>query len=285
MSDCRPTAGRRFSCMAGPVLLSSSVVSTDRLAGLFVKKRHLREYAGTERNQKEPHVLRKLAVELRSHIPFTIFGTVLGVAVMLAVVLGDVPERVSYWLFYSFHPLHVLVSAIATAGIYTRYGRKSLPIVLVVGFVGSIGIATLSDSIIPYVGEWLLGLHVDPHGHGHGHNHNGGAHIGFIDKWWMVNPLAIAGILIGYYRPRTKMPHGLHVLTSVAASTFHMVMALKGEIDVFTALAMSAFLFIAVWVPCCTSDIVFPLLLTGRADAPHDGGGHGHRHKHEHEKE
>lgn len=223
-------------------------------------------------------MLRMIAVELRRHIPFTFLGTVIGVGLILAFVLGNVSHRVSHGLFYTFHPLHVLVSAIATAGMYARYGRKSLPIVMVVGFVGAIGIATLSDSIIPYVGEWLLGLHIDPHG-GHGHNHNGGAHIGFIHRWWLVNPLAIAGVLIGYYRPWTRMPHGLHVLTSVAASSLHMVMALKGEIGVLTALAMAAFLFIAVWVPCCTSDIVFPLLLTGKADAHHAGGGHDHANK------
>ncbi|MFP3937446.1 MAG: hypothetical protein ACLFVW_03820 [Phycisphaerae bacterium] len=212
-------------------------------------------------------MLRKVVGELRHHVPFTVFGTVLGVGLMLVVVLGNVPEHISHWLFYSFHPLHVFFSAVATAGMYTLHGRKNLLLVLVIGYVGAIGIATLSDSLIPYAGEWLLGLHADPHG-GHAHAHEG-AHIGFIEMWWLVNAMAVAGVLVGYYRPRTELPHAMHVLLSMAASTFHVVMALKGQIDVVTALVMSAFLFIAVWLPCCTSDIVFPLLLTGKVDHHH----------------
>ena len=42
-----------------------------------------------------------------------------------------------------------------------------------------------------------------------------------------------------------------------------MTMALGGIPDVFTVIVIAAFLFLAVWVPCCTSDIVFPLLFTG----------------------
>jgi hypothetical protein len=216
--------------------------------------------------EKDFSMLRKVVGELRHHVPFTLFGTVVGVGVMLAVVLGGVPGHVSHKLFYSFHPLHVLFSAMATAGMYTLHGRRNLLLVLVVGYVGAIGIATLSDSLIPYAGEALLGIH----GIGHdGHAHEGGAHIGFIEKWWLVNPLAIAGVLIGYWRPHTKIPHALHVLLSMAASLFHVTMNLGGQIDVVTALVIAAFLFLAVWVPCCTSDIVFPLLLTGGPHA-HD---------------
>lgn len=34
-----------------------------------------------------------------------------------------------------------------------------------------------------------------------------------------------------------------------------------------TGIVIAAFLFVAVWMPCCTSDIVFPLLFT-RAGVP-----------------
>lgn len=208
-------------------------------------------------------MLKTVAHELRHHIPFTVFGTLVGVGVMLAVVLGGVPREVSHRLFYSFHPLHVLFSAVATTGMYTLYGRRNFLLALVVGYVGAIGIGTLSDSLIPYAGEALLSLP----------RHE--AHIGFIEMWWLVNPLAVAGVLIGYFRPRTKLPHAAHVLLSISASMFHIAMALGGQVDVLTALAAAAFLFLAVWVPCCTSDIVFPLLLTG--------GPHGHRSGHGHD--
>jgi hypothetical protein len=34
------------------------------------------------------------------------------------------------------------------------------------------------------------------------------------------------------------------------------------------AATLGAFLFLAVWLPCCTSDILFPLLFVGRDKWP-----------------
>lgn len=96
--------------------------------------------------------------------------------------------------------------------------------------------------------EWLLDL-----------SHRG-LHLGFIEKWWLVNPLAFAGIGLGYLVSHTKIPHAGHVLISTWASIFHITMALGSTIDVVTAILIAVFLFLAVWVPCCTSDIIFPLL-------------------------
>jgi hypothetical protein len=87
-----------------------------------------------------------------------------------------------------------------------------------------------------------------------------GIHLGFIEKWWLVNPLAVAGIALGYFWPRTKYPHAGHVLLSTWASLFHMTMAMGGDFGVLQYAATALFLFLAVWIPCCTSDIVFPLL-------------------------
>ena len=90
-------------------------------------------------------------------------------------------------------------------------------------------------------------------------------HISAEMKWWLVNPLALVGIWIGCRWPHTRVTHAGHVLLSTWASLFHMTMALGGMPDVFTVVVIAAFLFLAVWVPCCTSDIVFPLLFTGTA--------------------
>jgi hypothetical protein len=122
----------------------------------------------------------------------------------------------------------------------------------VIGYVGSIGIATLSDSIIPYLGEWMLDLP------------NRQVHLGFIERWWLVHPLAVAGIILGYAWPHTTLPHAGHVLLSTWASLFHMSAAMGGPPGLGMALVVGAFLFVAVWVPCCTSDIVFPLLFVER---------------------
>ena len=119
---------------------------------------------------------------------------------------------------------------------------------------------------------------------------NRGLHLGFIEKWWLVNPLALLGALIAFGRPRTQFPHAGHVLLSTWASLFHMMAAMGGgEIGATTIVLMGTFLFLAVWLPCCTSDIVFPLLFsppssTGAASPSgsfkrHTGDGCSHHRK------
>ena len=194
--------------------------------------------------------MKTIANELRVHAPFTAFGTVTGIVIMAVVIHAGLPKGVSSAFFWTFHPLHVFLSALVTAGMYRLHGRGGVWRTLLIGYFGSIGIATLSDSIIPYVGEVLLDL---PHR---------GIHLGVIEKWWLVNPLALAGIALAYIRPRTKFPHAGHVLFSTWASLFHITMALGTEVGVATMILVGVFLFLAVWVPCCTSDIVFPLLFS-----------------------
>ncbi len=198
-------------------------------------------------------MLKAIIAELREHAPFTIFGAASGIVMM--IFFSKMPFDAARNIFYVFHPLHVLLSALVTASMYELYrrgqlGRNSnLWLLLVIGYVGSIGIATLSDSLIPYWGELLLKM---PHSR---------AHIGFIEKCWLINAMAVLGIAIAYFRPSTKFPHAAHVLLSTWASLLHMIMAMNGAVlGWLSYLVMFIFLFVAVWIPCCVSDIVFPLL-------------------------
>ncbi len=196
--------------------------------------------------------------ELKSHAPFTLFGASTGIICMF--LFRNLNHEVSRTLFYIFHPAHVLLSAIVTAAIYNLYSRrKHFIFVLLIGFFGSIGIGTLSDSLIPYIGETMLGMHVETHAHEHvGFAEE--AHIGFIEGWYIVIPAAIIGVLIGHFWPKTKFPHAGHVLLSTWASSFHMIMAMAGQLTALKVLGSFGFLFLAVWLPCCISDIVFPLI-------------------------
>ena len=194
--------------------------------------------------------------ELKAHVPFTIVGTLTGVAIMAVLLTAEVPRSLSASLFWTFHPIHVFLSALVTAGMYRIHGRGKLWAMIAIGYVGSIAIATLSDCIIPYVGECLLELP------------NKGIHLGFIEKWWLVNPLAAAGIAVAYYWPRTKFPHAGHVLLSTWASLFHITMAMGGQPDMTRLAPVPVFLFLAVWIPCCTRDIVFPLLFSKDPGTP-----------------
>ena len=209
-------------------------------------------------------MLRMIRDELKHHVPFTALGTVVGAGVLIAVVLTKVPHETSEKLFGVFHPLHVFLSAIVTAGIHRRYSLKShWWTTLLIGVIGSIGIGTLSDSLVPYLGELLFEAHEREHVHAH-------AHIGFIDPdlWYIVSPSAVIGALIGLLWTRTRIPHTGHVLLSTAASLFHMTMALEHGVSTWVFIAVPAFLFLAVWLPCCTSDIVFPLLFVPKHARP-----------------
>ncbi|MHC4351860.1 MAG: hypothetical protein ACYS0H_03995 [Planctomycetota bacterium] len=224
-----------------------------------------------------------ILAELRGHAPFTLFGSLTGVICML--VFRDLSHNTSEKIFYVFHPGHVFLSAIVIASLFQLYSRKSrLIVVLIIGVIGSVGVGTLSDSLIPYAGEAVLGMNIG-HSHGsapaadqenaaghaddHEHNHaaEGGkesfaeeAHIGFIEGWYIVIPAAIAGVLLAYFKPKTKFPHAGHVLLSTWASSFHMLMAMGGDVSWLKMIGSFGFLFLAVWIPCCFSDIVFPLL-------------------------
>jgi hypothetical protein len=225
-----------------------------------------------------------ILAELKGHAPFTLFGSLTGVICMLA--FRDLSHDTSEKVFYVFHPGHVFLSAIVIASLFHLYSSKRrLIFVLMVGCIGAVGVGTISDSLIPYAGEVVLGMRIDPHAHGstqnsrqadavgnahdHEHDHAGEAgqesfaeeaHIGFIEGWYIVIPAAIAGVLLAYFKPKTKFPHAGHVLLSTWASSFHMLMAMGGDVSWLKMIGSFGFLFLAVWIPCCFSDIVFPLL-------------------------
>jgi len=202
-------------------------------------------------------VVKRIATELGRHAPFTAGGAVSGIIVMAIIVFANVPSSTSEAIFYTLHPVHVVLSALVTTAMYKQWGKGKLWTAVLIGYTGSIGIATLSDSIIPYLGGALLGVKME-------------FHVGFIEKWWLVNPLAFLGVAIGYLRPTTKFPHAGHVLLSTWASLFY-----------FTAFGIAKwipllpfvflFLFLAVWLPCCVSDIIYPLLFL-KGDTPESGG-------------
>jgi len=201
-------------------------------------------------------MLKRIVKELKGHVPFTIAGAVTGIIIMAVVVFSNVPTSISQTVFYTLHPIHVILSAMTTTAMYRRYGKGKIWISILIGYVGSIGIATLSDAVIPYIGAVLLNIDIE-------------FHIPFIEteifpvigiaKWQLVNSAAIIGILLGHWKNLTKFPHYGHVLLSTWASLFY-----------FTAFGIAywipllgfifLFLILAVLVPCCLSDIAFPLL-------------------------
>lgn len=241
--------------------------------------------------------IKNILHELKQHAPFTVFGAVVGLLCVFAA--RDASHETSTRLFSIFHPLHVFLSAMVTAALFKINERKQhFLIVLLVGFFGSIGVATLSDSIIPFFGEDILGVSIVTHHH-HEHEHTDipahldeqktlesktiakhdvhselcedktvmqRLHLGFIVEWYSVLPAALLGVFVAYFMPRTKSPHAAHVLISTWASSAHILMNTHTALTASMWVGLLAVLFVSVWLPCCVSDIIFPMLFVKNAD-------------------
>jgi hypothetical protein len=198
-------------------------------------------------------MLKRIVKELKEHAPFTALGALTGIIITVIIVLGNVPSHVSNTIFHTLHPLHVLLSALVTTSMYMRYRKGKIWGAILIGWTGSIGIATISDAIIPYLGGSLLHAQMD-------------FHVPFIEEWW-INFLALGGIAIGYWKQTTKIPHFGHVLLSTWASLFYLMAFGTAEwIPLLPFIFL--FLFLAVWLPCCTSDIIYPLLFVRKEPKP-----------------
>jgi len=203
-------------------------------------------------------MFKRIVAELGRHIPFTAVGAATGIVIMLFVIVAKVPSNISEIIYYTLHPAHVVFSAIVTTAMYMRYGKRKLWIAVLIGYSGSVGIATLSDAVIPYLEGMSFGLTMH-------------LHLGFIEKWWLINPLAFLGIAIGYWKQITKLPHALHVLLSTWASLFYFTAFMTADwLHLLPFIFL--FLFLAVWIPCCVSDIVYPLLFLKIGEHEHIHG-------------
>ena len=209
-------------------------------------------------------MLRRIARELKRHAPFTAFGALTGIVIVVIIVFAHVPSDVSHTIFYTLHPIHVVLSALVTTAMYMRYRRGKVWVAVLIGWTGSIGIATISDAVIPYLGGVLLHVSME-------------FHVPFIEtakmpfigieKWKIVNSAALIGIAVGYWKHTTRIPHAGHVLLSTWASLFYFTAF--GIADWIPLLPfVFLFLFLAVWIPCCMSDIVYPLLFVRKEQEP-----------------
>jgi hypothetical protein len=184
--------------------------------------------------------------ELREHLPFTLVVSLLaGGLVALGYVFGGVPSE---GLFEVVHPLHVLVSAAATAGIFRKYKRSFVEAVLV-GVVGAVLVGSISDVLLPWVAGNLFGLETV-------------LHLPVFESPFLIFGGAVVGSFVGVSFGLFKLNHSLHVFLSVFASLFYLL-GFSIPVSTWVVLGFSLVVFVVVYVPCCVSDIVFPILFVG----------------------
>ena len=168
-------------------------------------------------------------------------------------------------LFHLAHPAHILFSAAATTAMFLMWQGGRIVTAAWLGLVGSLGICSISDILIPWVGGALLGT--SPH-----------LHLCIVEHPLYEVPAAVVGVLAGTVASRwvwrsTLFSHSGHILISTLATVFYLLPSVAdayggGYALLAPGLAMGvlATVVFAVMIPCCVSDVVFPLLFVRHAD-------------------
>ena len=189
---------------------------------------------------------KEILIELKEYIPFTLLATILAVIISLTFYKTKLPET----LFELIHPLHIGVSAIVTAGIFYKYKKSILPAILV-AITGSIIIGSLSDVIFPYLGGLIFNL-------------NTSFHLPVLENPLLILSVSLIGGVIGLKTKITELPHFIHVFLSVFGSLFYILTF--STINLTSLLISIGIVFVAVLIPCCISDIIYPLLFIKREE-------------------
>ena len=200
-----------------------------------------------------------IITELGAHLPYSIFGVVIGIIILGILTFFTVILRVEHLLqdateelFHVFHPVHILLSAIVTTAMFWKHERHFMKTFLI-GFFGSIIICGLSDILLPYIGGKILGRQMQ-------------LHLCILEHPNSILPFALIGVAVGFLVPgaiekSTEFSHSLHVLVSSMASILYLIsFGMTEWIHVIGGVFLVT--IVAVMLPCCVSDIVFPLTFT-----------------------
>ncbi len=206
---------------------------------------------------------RHVVLELAYHAPFTALGTMLGLILVSLLIASSPPHEVYESSFHVLHPIHMFLSAVATTAVYYRH-RPRVGEAVLVGMIGSVAICSVSDIALPYLGGVLLGIQGLE------------LHVCLIKHPWIVLIPALLGCLVAVKASRqlenpSLLPHGGHVMISVLASISYLA-AFSNPAALISTYAPQAFIivFVAVLLPCCTSDIVLPVAALPSHELDHD---------------
>jgi len=182
--------------------------------------------------------------ELKQHLPFTAFATITAIAVFV-IIQYYFKVQISENLFEIFHPVHVIASAIVTAGIFYKHKAKVIQ-ALIIGISGALILGSLSDIVLPFLSGNILGLET-------------AFHLPLIETPLIILGSAFLGSVIGIWSKRTKVPHFIHVYLSAFASLFYLI-AFTPEFKLLGFTIAFFTIIIAVVLPCCISDLIYPFI-------------------------
>ena len=211
-----------------------------------------------------------LVAEFARHLPYASVSTLIAMAAVWWFATQLINEGRTEQLltqargsFHLFHPLHICLSAIATTSLFWRYQRH-IGRAVWVGAWGTIVPCGFSDYIFPYLGGRLLGRTME-------------LHMCIVQEPQLFFSFLALGILGGFWaenrlRGSHLFSHGAHIFISSSASLLYLISFgftswMSNVQDIFPVFAI---IVLAVWVPCCISDIVIPVATA------HKGHHHAH---------
>ena len=200
-----------------------------------------------------------LVTEFTHHLPYTIIGSLIAMAAVWWFGTQQLNSGNAELLlaqarasFHLFHPLHICLSAIATTSLFWRHERHLVRAVWV-GAWGTIIPCGLSDYFFPYVGGLLLRQPMR-------------LHVCLVEHPQLFFPFLALGILGGFWAEERLtgshlFSHGAHVFVSSAASLLYLVAFGFTSWITDVRFIFPAFftIVLAVWIPCCISDIAIPI--------------------------
>ena len=192
-------------------------------------------------------ILKKFVREFEEHLPFAMFATFL--AFLLVIVLNTFGISLERGMFEGVHFTHLFFSAAATSAVFYRY-RKNLIGGIFVGIIGAILIGSISDVLFPYLGAQVFRIPIS-------------FHLPLLEETLFVLGVSLIGAGFGIFIKKSFFSHSAHVFLSVFASLFYIrnYASLIGVFDWVFALLI---VVLTVWLPCCLSDLGFPLLFVGK---------------------
>ena len=210
-----------------------------------------------------------LLEELSVHLPYSLMAATIGTGLLLFIAwvaklqgTSQLSEKSSETLlFHMFHPLHLFLSAAATTAMFWRHEKRFVK-ALGVGFFGTVIPCGLSDYVAPFLGGRLLGVPM-------------ALHICFIEHPQLVVSAVLLGMALGFFtadriQHSTVFSHTAHVFVSSLATTLYLVSFGMNDWGRFLV-AVFSITVAGVLIPCCFSDIVFPMICIEKKL-----GGHGH---------
>lgn len=201
---------------------------------------------------------RSISRELSRHLPYSLAAVLAALGLLLLLTsVGKISLFQVVASYHFFHPVHLLLSAGATTAMFWQHDRKAWKAVLV-GFAGTIPVCSFGDILLPFLGGVAVGAPME-------------LHICVWEEPFLVFPAVLLGVLGGiagaeWVHRSTLYSHAGHVLVSSLASTLYLV-SYGYLLDrwVWELGWILPTLLLAVMVPCCFSDIVFPLLFVRKA--------------------